>query len=106
STQTDTIKNLKAQIPNSRVAGDSIKPLTTSGPVPTDTRENLISQISNSKSNIRKEKSESSKTDSTDRYFEAFYHVRIFSDSVQAVADSMFYSFKDSVFRLYKNPVV
>lgn len=45
-------------------------------------------------------------TDSTNRYFEAFYHVRIFSDSVQSVCDSMFYSFKDSVFRLYKDPVV
>ncbi|HMG68050.1 MAG TPA: OstA-like protein [Chitinophagaceae bacterium] len=44
--------------------------------------------------------------DSTDRYFQAFYHVRIFSDSVQSVCDSMFYSFKDSVFRLYKDPVV
>ena len=44
--------------------------------------------------------------DSTNRYFEAFNHVRIFSDSVQSVCDSMFYSFKDSVFRLYKDPVV
>ena len=44
--------------------------------------------------------------DSTDRYFEAFRHVRIFSDSLQAVCDSMFYSFKDSVFRLYQEPVV
>jgi lipopolysaccharide export system protein LptA len=44
--------------------------------------------------------------DSTDRYFEAFYHVRIFSDSVQSVCDSVFYSFKDSVFRLFKDPVV
>jgi lipopolysaccharide transport protein LptA len=44
--------------------------------------------------------------DTTNRYFEAFYHVRIFSDSVQSVCDSMFYSFKDSVFRLYKDPVV
>ncbi|MBK7099743.1 MAG: hypothetical protein IPH58_17405 [Sphingobacteriales bacterium] len=44
--------------------------------------------------------------DSTDRYFEAFHNVRIFSDSLQAVSDSMFYSFRDSVFRLYKDPVV
>jgi lipopolysaccharide transport protein LptA len=44
--------------------------------------------------------------DSTDRYFEAFRHVRIFSDSVQAVCDSLFYSYKDSVFRLFQNPVV
>lgn len=44
--------------------------------------------------------------DSTNRYFEAFRNVRIFSDSLQAVCDSMFYSFRDSVFRLYDNPVV
>lgn len=44
--------------------------------------------------------------DSTNRYFEAFRNVRIFNDSIQAVCDSMFYSFKDSVFRLYDNPIV
>lgn len=44
--------------------------------------------------------------DSSNRYFEAYRHVRIFNDSLQAVCDSMFYSFKDSVFRLYQNPVV
>jgi len=44
--------------------------------------------------------------DSTDRYFEAFKNVRIFSDSLQSVSDSLFYSFKDSVFRLYQNPLV
>jgi lipopolysaccharide export system protein LptA len=46
------------------------------------------------------------KPDSTSRYFEAFRNVRIFSDSLQAVSDSLFYSFKDSTFRLYKDPVV
>ncbi|MBL7743603.1 MAG: OstA family protein [Chitinophagaceae bacterium] len=44
--------------------------------------------------------------DSTNRYFEAYRHVRIFNDSLQAVCDSMFYSFQDSVFRLYDDPVV
>ncbi len=44
--------------------------------------------------------------DSTNRYFEAYRHVRIFSDSLQSVADSLFYSFKDSTFRLFQNPVV
>ncbi len=44
--------------------------------------------------------------DSTNRYFEAYRHVRIFSDSLQAVCDSMFYSFKDSTFRLYQDPVL
>jgi lipopolysaccharide export system protein LptA len=44
--------------------------------------------------------------DSTNRYFEAYRNVRVFSDSLQAVCDSLFYSFKDSVFRMYDNPVV
>ncbi len=42
---------------------------------------------------------------SNDRYFEAYHHVRIFSDSLQAVADSMFYSLQDSAFRLFTNPI-
>jgi len=44
--------------------------------------------------------------DSTNRYFEAYRHVRIFSDSLQSVCDSLFYSFKDSTFRLYQNPIL
>lgn len=44
--------------------------------------------------------------DSTNRYFEAYRNVRIFSDSMQAVCDSMFYSFKDSIFRMFDEPVM
>ena len=44
--------------------------------------------------------------DSTNRYFEAYRHVRIFSDSLQAISDSLFYSFKDSTFRLYQDPIL
>lgn len=51
-------------------------------------------------------KTKENKSDSTNRYFEAFRHVRVFSDSVQSVSDSLFYSFKDSTFQLYQNPVV
>ncbi|THU34862.1 hypothetical protein FAM09_22985 [Niastella caeni] len=46
------------------------------------------------------------KNDSTDRYFQAWYHVRIFSDSMQAVSDSLFYSGKDSIFKLFTDPVM
>jgi lipopolysaccharide export system protein LptA len=46
------------------------------------------------------------KKDSTDRYFEGFQHVRVFSDSMQAVSDSLFYSLKDSTFRLFYDPIV
>ncbi len=51
-------------------------------------------------------KNNKEKTDSTNRYFEAYRNVRIFSDSMQAVSDSMFYSFRDSTFRLFQKPVV
>lgn len=44
--------------------------------------------------------------DSTHKYFEAYYHVKIYSDSLQATGDSLFYSLQDSVFRLFNNPIV
>ena len=42
----------------------------------------------------------------TIRYFLAFHHVRVFSDSLQSVCDSLFFSGEDSVFRLFRDPVV
>ncbi|WEK34757.1 MAG: OstA-like protein [Candidatus Pseudobacter hemicellulosilyticus] len=45
-------------------------------------------------------------SDSADRYFQAYHHVRIFSDSLQAVADSLFYSGRDSAFRLFTDPII
>jgi lipopolysaccharide export system protein LptA len=44
-------------------------------------------------------------TDSSLRYILAYHHVRIFSDSLQAVADSLYYSGQDSIFRLFYNPI-
>ncbi len=46
------------------------------------------------------------KNDSSDKFFEAYFNVKIFSDSLQAKGDSLFYSLKDSVFRLFKQPIV
>lgn len=46
------------------------------------------------------------KKDSTNRYFEAYRNVRIFSDSLQGVCDSLFYSFKDSIFRMFYDPIL
>lgn len=40
------------------------------------------------------------------RFFQAFHHVRIFSDSMQSICDSMYFSGRDSVFRLFQNPIV
>lgn len=39
------------------------------------------------------------------RFITAFRHVRIFSDSLQAICDSLFFSGIDSTFELYYNPV-
>jgi hypothetical protein len=44
--------------------------------------------------------------DSSLRFFKAFRRVKIFTDSLQAVCDSLFYSYEDSVFRLYQDPIV
>jgi lipopolysaccharide assembly outer membrane protein LptD (OstA) len=46
------------------------------------------------------------KDSSMNRFFEAWRNVRIFSDSAQAICDSMFYAGTDSAFRLYYNPVL
>jgi lipopolysaccharide export system protein LptA len=51
-------------------------------------------------------KTQSKDTSNTNRYFQAYHHVRIFSDSLQAVSDSMFYSGRDSIFKLFQNPIV
>jgi len=47
-----------------------------------------------------------SDTTNANRYFQGFHHVRIFSDSLQAVSDSLFYSGRDSIFQLFHNPIV
>jgi OstA-like protein len=43
--------------------------------------------------------------DSSLRYLTIYHHVRIFSDSLQAVCDSIYYSGLDSIFRMYTNPI-
>jgi lipopolysaccharide export system protein LptA len=46
-------------------------------------------------------------TDSnSNRFFQGYHNVRIFSDSLQAVSDSLFYSGRDSIFKLFKDPIV
>jgi len=42
----------------------------------------------------------------TIRYFTAFHHVRLFSDSLQSKCDSLYYSGIDSVFRFFAEPVI
>ena len=44
--------------------------------------------------------------DSSTRYLQGYHNVRIFSDSLQGVADSLYYSGIDSVFRMFTNPIL
>ena len=46
------------------------------------------------------------KDTSLNKYFEAYHHVKIYSDSLQGKADSLFYSLSDSTIRLLTNPIV
>ena len=46
------------------------------------------------------------KADTAIRYFLGFHHVRIFNDSLQSVADSLYYSTDDSTFKLFGHPLV
>jgi lipopolysaccharide export system protein LptA len=81
----DTIKNtVVLNAPNTKSIDTSTKKVRT--PVAKDTSKN--------------------KNDSTDRYFQVYHRVRIFSDSMQAVSDSLWYSGKDSIFRLFKDPIM
>lgn len=51
-------------------------------------------------------KKDTTKSADSSRYFLAFHHVRIYNDSLQSTCDSLFFSGKDSVFRLYYSPVI
>lgn len=96
------LKKDSADKPVTRISA-SLKPDTANAKVPivkstsTDTAKRKITFIKDTASN---------KEDSTDRFFEAYFHVRIYSDSLQAVCDSLFYSGEDSAFRLFRNPIV
>lgn len=70
------------------------------------TKNNLKNNKAVKQEAIKKDTSINISGDTTIRYFQAFHNVRIFNDSLQAVCDSLFYSSEDSVFRLYKDPLV
>ncbi len=55
---------------------------------------------------VKKDTAIAKKDSSSNRFFEAYFNVRIFSDSMQAIGDSLFYSLEDSAFRLFKQPIV
>jgi lipopolysaccharide export system protein LptA len=75
--------------------------------VQVDSTKKITSSLPDSlKTEVKEIKDSSNKSDTAIRYFLAFHHVKIFNDSLQSICDSMFISSKDSVFRLYYNPVV
>ncbi len=84
-------------------------------PVPVDTSikkgvlKDTIKVTTAAKSPIKKGATKNAPTpsvDSTLKYFEAYKNVKIFSDSLQAIGDSLFFSGSDSVFRLFNNPII
>ncbi|UAY54403.1 OstA-like protein [Arachidicoccus terrestris] len=44
--------------------------------------------------------------DKKNRFLEAYYNVRIYSDSLQGIGDSLYYSGRDSLIELFKNPTI
>ena len=98
------VKNIPAAVKKDSVA--TTGPDSLLAKQKTDTtaiKDSVVASVGSDKS---KDTLVFNEKDSTNRYFEAYRNVRIFSDSLQSVCDSMFYSFKDSVFRLYRDPIV
>ncbi|MEO8961110.1 MAG: OstA-like protein, partial [Ginsengibacter sp.] len=102
----DSLKRFKE---NMSLAEDSLSRRVRSG-VNSASMDSIktdnIQEISDSLKNETGGKDSTNKSDTAIRYFLAFHHVKIFNDSLQSVCDSMFISSKDSVFRLYYDPVV
>ncbi|TDH26391.1 hypothetical protein EXU57_09835 [Segetibacter sp. 3557_3] len=95
------------QVPNIFVDTATV---SDSSPAPDTTQEiGLVKRANNIKkadSTVAPKPARAKGDSSGNRFFEAYFNVKIFSDSMQAIGDSMFYSFQDSAFRLFKNPVV
>jgi lipopolysaccharide export system protein LptA len=108
STSTDSAQTIEDSVTeetnedSSLIRVDSIKARTK----PIFTLKDTILTIKKDSTLNLKDRIQPKGADSTDRFFEAYYHVRIYSDSLQAVGDSLFYSAEDSVFRLFDQPVV
>jgi lipopolysaccharide export system protein LptA len=108
----------RADSATSAATVNTVTPADTSRPVAKDTlnRVGAAPDTGAAKSNVKMaasldslqktQKDSLEKPDSAVRHFLAFHHVRIFSDSLQSVCDSLFFSAKDSVFRLYYDPVI
>ena len=99
------IDTIAKKIIDSAVAHTNIPPkLDTTISLIKDTA--TIQPVAEENKQLNKDTTINIAKDSAIRYFQAFHHVRIFNDSIQAVCDSLFYSSEDSVFRLYTDPLV
>ena len=98
------VKNIPAPVKKDSVATPGADSIVAKQKIDTTAiKDSVVASVAKDKG---KDTLAFNEKDSTNRYFEAYRNVRIFSDSLQSVCDSMFYSFKDSVFRLYRDPVV
>jgi lipopolysaccharide export system protein LptA len=101
------LSNLKAPKDTSSLHRDSTKRIAAELTLTNQPPANKKTAKTTPAANIpAKPAAQENKNDSTDRYFQAWYHVRIFSDSMQAMSDSLFYSGKDSIFKLFTDPVM
>lgn len=99
SLRTDTLKTALAKPP-------VIKPDTTKPAIVKPDTAGLA-KLDTTKLRPDSIKADSTKRDTVERrYILAYHHVRIFSDSLQGVADSVYYSSRDSIFRFYRDPVL
>lgn len=98
----DTLKK-DTLIKDTAVINTTLKPSVAKTVLVKDT----TTKVSTGRAKAAKVPAKKAAADSnSNRFIEAYYNVKIFSDSLQAVGDSMFYSLQDSAFRLFKNPVV
>ncbi|HET9056900.1 MAG TPA: OstA-like protein [Chitinophagaceae bacterium] len=97
NTQVLTDKDKQKVVANKedKISNEILKP---------DQKDSIALSEKNSITKVQQD-SVKARTD-TLRFITGFHHVRIFSDSMQAVADSMYYSSVDSVFRLYYDPIL
>ncbi len=104
--------NLKTHEVGSGLINDSLQKAIPANTFESDSRQRDSSERiaksnkTDSFKGIKPVKDSVNKRDTSIRYFLAFHHVKIFNDSLQSICDSLFISSKDSVFRLYYNPVL
>ena len=84
---------------NKPIIKDTVKVVSVKPIIKKGNTKNLVDSV---KLNL----ASTPQVDSTLKYFEAYKNVKIFSDSLQAVGDSLFFSGSDSVFRLFNEPIL